>query len=390
MNRKLLSGKRIVLSAVFLLSVFALISCSEVTREDLITKCITDYINRHDYQPGISVSVYSTSRDIDFNATYGKASLSDNNIYNSVLTPHYLYSITKTFTAACVLKLIKEDKLSYDNSVAEFFPDLNALYINLDSTIGELLTHRSGIQDYTDTPSLIYNNPFFKSNDWTSEKILSFIERPAQERGAFLYSSSNYIILGMIVEKIAGQPLNEYIRENFLDESKITASLYPQDDFDLATVAHPHAYPNTFMGLSGDGKTPVDITTIVPNALDLLGKCSWSAGGMIATAENTAKWGYELLSENGSIDSSLREKINSSVINYEDDDVKEAYGYGVRKLFYKGYSFIGSYGRSIGDENLMFYNKDKDICICILTNSNTKSDGSPNIDELMYAIFDVL
>lgn len=67
-----------------------------------------------------------------------------------------------------------------------------------------------------------------------------------------------------------------------------------------------------------------------------------------------------------------------------------AYGYGIRKFFHGGFEFLGSYGRSIGAENLMFYNKDKDVCISILSSSNMKKDKTLNIDELMYEIFECL
>ena len=74
----------------------------------------------------------------------------------------------------------------------------------------------------------------------------------------------------------------------------------------------------------------------------------------------------------------------------EDSDISKLYGTGVRIIYHQGKNFIGSYGRSFGDENLMFYNPDKDVCIVILTSSNMKKDGTPDIDELMWNIYDVL
>ena len=120
-------------------------------------------------------------------------------------------------------------------------------------------------------------------------------------------------------------------------------------------------------------------------------KCSWAAGGVVSNAENTVIWGYELLSENGKIDFSVRKNILDSVAQFSSGtSLSNAYGFGVRKIEHSGYELIGSYGRSFGCENLMFYNKEKDICIVILSSSNTKSDGNPNIDELLFSIFDSL
>ena len=136
------------------------------------------------------------------------------------------------------------------------------------------------------------------------------------------------------------------------------------------------------------GNTPIDIVSVIPDVLELIGKCSWAAGGIIATAKDIVNWGYNLLSSNGAIDTTIKNKIVGSVSNFTDSSlVSTAYGYGIRKLFYGDDELIGSYGRSIGDENLMFYNERHDICVVIFSSSNMRQDKTPNIDELMYEIF---
>lgn len=369
----------------------------ELTAEQQIENKIKDYINRWDYKPGISVSVFSPTLSLNYNFSDGMFSL-DNSQRNTKETKHLLFSITKSFTASAVIKLVNEGKLSYDDRVSDYFIGLNEIYINMDATISELLSHRSGMFDYTDNALLFYNNPFINGEEWLPMRILDYIEIPAASRDSdigkylFNYSSANYILLGLIVEKVTGKPLSEYIKENFLVPYSFDLLLTPQDAIDYSLIAHPHVYPHTApLNLIGDGKTPIDATTVIDNIVELSAKCSWAAGGMTGTAAQIARWGYELLSERGGIDANIRNSILDSVAEF-DASIREAeaYGYGIRKLFHNGYELIGSYGRSIGDENLMFYNKDKDLCICILTNSNTMVDGNPNIDDLMYAIFDII
>lgn len=82
-------------------------------------------------------------------------------ITNELETPHFIYSITKSFFAASIIQLEKEGKLSLSDSLDKYVQDTNRIYINPDATIKELLSHRSGINDYTESPSIIYNNPFF-------------------------------------------------------------------------------------------------------------------------------------------------------------------------------------------------------------------------------------
>ena len=143
------------------------------------------------------------------------------------------------------------------------------------------------------------------------------------------------------------------------------------------------------MSLIGDGEHPIDITDIIRNVCELQAKCGWAAGGMIGTAPPTAFWGYQLLSNNGCIDNSIRSCILSSVEQFtESTPSSSAYGVSVRKVFHNHRAFIGSYGRGIGDENLMFYNTDKDVCIVILSSSNTRNDGNPNIDELLFSLYE--
>lgn len=358
------------------------------TVEQKIKSQVVEYISRWNYKTGLSVCVYSPTRNLEVSLAYGKASLM-NNTENTVDTPHFIYSISKSFVAASIIELSNEGKLFLDDKLSKYIDGLNTIYINTDATIDELLCHRSGIYDYTGNASIFYANPFSNGDEWKPEKILDLIKIPSITSGKFCYSSANYILLGMVIEKITDKKMNEYIRDTFLNTLSLSFQLAPQDNIKYSKIAHPHVYPNTQpVSLPGDSETPIDLISIINNGLELTGDCSWCAGGMTGTAQSIAMWGYHLLSNRGKIDNSIRNKIIKSVAEYTDETLEsEAYGYGIRKLFHEGTEFIGSYGRSLGDENLMFYNELTDTCIVILSSSNTKSDGNPNIDNLMYAIY---
>lgn len=385
-----------LLFGLCLASVVIFVSCGDsgvpenLSLEEKLNNAVSGYVEKWNYKPAISVSVFSKDEQIDFSYAGGLASVS-HGIKNELETPHFIYSITKSFVAASIVQLEKEGKLSLSDSLDKYVQDTNRIYINPDATIRELLSHRSGINDYTESSSIIYSNPFSKTDEWNPQTILSFIETPALDRGDFVYSSANYILLGMIIEHVSGIKANEYLNTNFFEPLNLSARLYPEDSLELSDLSHPHCYPNTFLNLAGDGETPIDITDVISNALDLLGKCGWTAGGVATDAENVATWGYALLSENGKVSSSIRNEILDSVSSFTDKSLESvAYGYGIRKLFHGDFEFVGSYGRSVGDENLMFYNKDKDVCIAILSSSNMRKDKTPNIDELMYEIFECL
>ena len=362
--------------------------CYGTNNPDLL-KVVYKYIDKYNYNAAISVSIYGGDVKYDFASGMSSLSLGGNNTIDS---QHLLFSITKSFVAAVILNLAKEDKLALNNKVYDYLPELNPIYINGDATIEELLTHRSGISDYTDNPDLILNNPFYGVSKWEPLLLLNYIQTPANPRGDFIYSSSNYILLGRIAEIVSGTSLNTLIKRFFEEQiGSIELRLSPQDVVDYDSLTHPHVYPNTFLNLDGDGVTLIDLSEVVTGICELQAKCSWAAGGMVGSAKETAIWGYNLLSFNGSVIQFVRESIMNSVHAFvESDPPSSAYGMAIRKLFYKSKEFVGSYGRSVGDENLMFYNADKDVCIVILTSSNTRDDGTPNIDELMFSIYDVL
>ena len=356
------------------------------TTEQKYTTEIHNYLKKkYDIKTALSVGI--KGKDFSFHLNSGYSSL-QNKMENTDETLHYVYSISKTFVASLILKLIDENKLTLKTKLSDYFTDLNETYINIEATIEDLLTHKSGIQDFVNNSKLLYENPFLNA-EWNPAFLLNLIKTPATEIGQFSYSSTNYILLGMIIEKVTGQKVNELLGEAFLKPLNLSnTKLPPQDTVEYEKISHPHVYPNTDFSLVGDEKNPIDITSVIPtNGIELIGKSSWAAGGMVSKANEIAHWGYDLFSQNGKVAKPIKDAIFNSVKDFTKEDA-EAYGFGGRKIFYKDEYFIGSYGRSIGSENCMFYNPTKDICITILTSSNSTKDGLPNIDELLFLLYE--
>ena len=193
----------------------------------------------------------------------------------------------------------------------------------------------------------------------------------------------------MIVQSVTNLSLNSLFNQYFYVPLNLTnIFLSPQDEIDYEIISHPHVYPNTDFNLTGDGKTPIDLLDILKPLNYLIGKASWACGGLVSNAGMCAKWGYELYSKNGNAVSKAVRTLLFESIEDINEDKSEVYGFGIRKLFYNDYDFVGSYGRSIGSENLLFYNKDLDTSFCILTNCNMNTVGNPNIDELLFWLFE--
>lgn len=346
---------------------------------DLIKK-VYEYIEEYNIKTSLSVSVYN--KNTNFNINTGTVSLNDN-IKNSSDTYHYLFSITKTFISALILDMVNEKSITLDTKLLDIIPEVDSMYININSTIEELLCHKSGIYDYVDNPQLFSNNPY-RHYEWDPSYLLEYITIPAGEAGVFSYSSTNYILLGLVIEKIKNKKLNIILKEKFIEPLKLSSLLLmPQDDLDVSKISHGHLYPYTDLSLVGDGETPIDITSIIPDAISLLGKNSWSAGGMVGKVNDVAIWGYHLYSSNSNaIKNHIKEGIYNSVDGFTSQD-SSPYGLGVRLIYNEDKRLLGSYGRSLGSENLMFYSPDYDTSFVILTSSNQSKTGKPNIDDLL-------
>src|SRR4028119_236080 len=129
-------------------------------------------------------------------------------------------SLTKTFTAVMILQFVEEGKLKLSDTLDKFFPQIpNAGKI----TIAHMLTHRSGID--------FGKEPDFRSwsrNPRTKDEILAFIARgkpdfePGEKRS---YSNAAYVLLGYVVEKLAGKPYQDALKK------RITGKLGLKDTY---------------------------------------------------------------------------------------------------------------------------------------------------------------
>lgn len=371
---------------------------SSISKEEKCGKLVELFVKKYDIKTALSVSVQN--ENFRFCKNSGLTSLSTKNVCDTE-TLHYVYSISKTFTSALTLTLCEQKILDIDSTIEFYLPELFtedymgekdlSLYINKNATIKELLNHTSGIYDFVKN-SRLYNtqNPIFLET-WNPEYILDYIEHPKENKGTYIYSSTNYIILGLIIEKVTEKQLNLLLEEYFYSPLHLSSIfLIPQDEADYLSVAHPHVYPNTDFNLAGDGFTPIDLVNIIKPLVYLLGKASWSSGGMVSNAESICKWGYELYSKKGTaISENIRKSLYQSLLDVNTDK-SDVYGYGIRKLLYKDFEFVGSYGRSIGSENLLYYNEQYDTSFCILSNCNMKANETPNIDELLFWLFECI
>ncbi|MFD1934353.1 MULTISPECIES: serine hydrolase domain-containing protein [Nonomuraea] len=165
-------------------------------------------------------------------------------------------SITKTFTAALVLELVREGKLAVTDRVERLLPGV----ISTRATVADLLTHTSGIPDYLTAPGFtraLEDGGHLKA--WTPRELLAQAGPPGRP-GTSSYSNTNYILLGMILEKLRREPYEKLVRKRIaLRSTELPTSLLP------AHLAHGR-----------DGATRVNASIF------------WTAGGLVSTAADVA------------------------------------------------------------------------------------------------------
>ena len=330
---------------------------------------------------GISVAVYKDGY-LAWTYAAGTSGISTTTGTASPMTtstPTYAYSITKTFMSALILTQIEHRLYSLDDTVEELlrnhedYASLDFSKINKNATVAQLLKHTSGMPDYaSNVPAqLAMCNPD-PAYIWKPADILNnIVNKPYGATGAYEYSNTNYVLLGMIAELYGQAKLNTLLASTFFKKLNINAYLAPQDLIP-SDIAHPFddtalfGAPYGFMDL-------IFALTVSNSPLNFYlgaGRSTWAAGGIISTAEDLAMWGYELYDKNGSaISPHARKTLKNSA------PVSGYYGYGVgyNEFTYQDGSMGRKYGHggsAPGYKTLLKYEANQRITVAIITNAN--------------------
>lgn len=234
-------------------------------------------------------------------------------------------SVGKTYVSAIALQLIKESKINLDEKVSAYlggFEWYNKIPNAADITVRMLMNHTSGVMRYEFKEKFtrdLTNNP---AKWWKPEELLSYI---LGEQGAFKagegwdYSDTNYILLGMIIEKVTGAKYYQLLQKTILQPLRLTNTL-PSDKRNLEGLAQGYAGAENEFG----GKDKV----IGEDGLFIINlQFEWTGGGIYSTTEDLAKWG-KLLYEGKIIDTSLL--LSSAVPAKLGRDIKYALGVIIR------------------------------------------------------------
>ncbi|MET8381802.1 serine hydrolase domain-containing protein [Streptosporangium canum] len=186
-------------------------------------------------------------------------------------------STTKSFIATVILQLAGEGRLSLDDEVERLLPGL--VEDGGEITVGRLLQHTSGLADYTTGLFDGDGVPRWRYRTWSPEELVrraDGLPRGFPPGAGFAYSNTNYVVLGMIIEKVTGRPYATEIERRILRPLGLRDTLLPGAS---PEVPGPHAH--AYVAVRRGGRVvPVDVTNFNPTMAGAAGELVSTTGDL--------------------------------------------------------------------------------------------------------------
>lgn len=321
---------------------------------------------------GLQVCVRKHGKVV-FSQGYGEANLE----CGAPMTPASICrvgSVSKQFTAAAVLLLAQDGKVSLDDTLSRFFPDFpNAERL----TVRRMLSHTSGLGNYTATtpPNLIYQQARVDRN---SAEMLDLM-RPVgakliYEPGtSYRYSNTAFVLLGLVIEKASGRPYHDFMQARLFTPLGLTRTAV-----DVAS----EVVPNRANGYGNDPAAPSGFENASWTSMTYPG----GAGNIRSTCEDLCAWHTALLGgkvlQPAMLDAMLTPvTLNDGSLpmqqNREGGKVATRYGFGIGVGPIDGHRAVSHGGNIQGFASNVQTLQDENVTIAMMINSDGGSKPTP-------------
>ncbi|WP_280264782.1 serine hydrolase domain-containing protein [Nocardia wallacei] len=315
--------------------------------------------------PGAWVGIADADRGTYMRA-YGRADLGADRA--ATTGDHYrIGSVTKTFTATAVLRLVDQQRLRLDDPLGRYVPGIP---YGDTLRLADLLGMRSGVYDYTGDPEFVAAaaaDPPMAG--WRPDDPLRVIaahpDQAEPPRTETVYNNTNYFLLGRVVEQVTGRPIAAVLND-LAAELGLADTSYPADDRLPDPVAHGYAY---------QGTEPVDVTDRTPPiAYD-------AAGAMVSTISDMTK--YARMLARGDLLSPQAQRARAQFTELG----AGAYGLGMLRAG----AWLGHNGTVDGYRTMVAHLPDRDVSIAVAVNQySTPDQFEMGADEIWAALVDAL
>jgi len=346
----------------FIILVFIIFSVAITEEEADKTKEVDKIFAKWDStaSPGMALGIIKDG-ELIYARGYGMANLE----YNIAITPKSVFRIgstSKQFTASCIAILALQGKLSLDDDIRKFIPELPEYQKPV--TVRHLIHHTSGLRDYLTLEYLAgkSDHDFYTPEDSIAalarQKALNFT--PGDEH---LYSNSGYFLMGVIVERVSGKTLNEFAHEHIFKPLGMKNTHF-HDDHTMVVRNRADGYSPTKTGFR------IDMTT-----LDHVGD-----GGIFTTVEDLYLWDQNFY--HNKLEKGLLELLHTVGVLNNGEKLEYALGLGVSD--YKGIKMVSHAGGFVGFRAQMIRFPEEKFSVICLANL-----GTANPSRLCMQVADV-
>ena len=257
-------------------------------------------------------------------------------------------SITKQFTAAAIMRLVEQGRISLDDPITKHVPGYNTQ--GREITIRHLLTHTSGIKSYTEVKRVMVDEP---EREFTHQEMLDMVQNEplAFDPGtAMEYSNTGYYLLGMVIENVSGKDYCAYLQDEF---------------FGPLGLAHTRCDSNTEIikgraqGYTVEGEKPVHDRGLATGT-------TFAAGGLLASAHDLVVWADALAS--GKVVSPASYKLMSTPSALTGGGATD-YGFGLFIDSLDGHARIQHGGDIFGFNSMLARFPDDGVTVAVMSNS---------------------
>ena len=373
----------VIILSFFLSNIFGEPSqCSKIAASKHLNEKITQLVNaeRLKYSlPALSVSISLPIEQSTRNYVSGYLTRDDNKEINSN-TIFQVGSITKTFTAVLILKLAEENKLVLNEKISHWLPEYPK-WQNI--TVTNLLTHTSGAYDVIDTPNFWQTLKADPQRHWSLQDLanLAYAQPNYFPPGmSYKYTNTDYILLGLIIERVTHQPLTQAYNEYLLNPNK-----YDLIDTYYTANGYPHKILNNLAhGYDDEGTFGYNVD--VTNLSTSFGS---SASAIVSTPKDLIYWlkqlnsGKIISNESLQLMHTLYSEQNGQLLNLKQFlqtnnlnnnpwmDVGEGMGMGL--VYFRNYGFVWAHaGGTPGYQSFYAYNPCKNIYVVLMYNVQPK------------------
>ncbi|MBC7869923.1 MAG: beta-lactamase family protein [Chitinophagaceae bacterium] len=258
-------------------------------------------------------------------------------------------SISKTFVAVVALQLVEEGVITLDDPINMWLPDeLVENVANAEiATIRQLLSMRSGIPEYLEQEFLeaVLDDP---QHVWTAPEALTYAydkEAYFEPDTAFLYTNTNYVLMQLVLEAAAGEPLNVLVRERILDPLALE-NTYTQIQEDL-----PDGIVHGYADVDGSGEL-VDVRDYNDGA-------GLGDGALVSTTGDLSRF-YQALLQDRTL---LSEESMLALLDFQDTGEGDGYSLGLNNYQTPWGTALGHPGGVLGFSSIALYLPDQEIIV---------------------------